>query len=182
MGASANAEFVSSVWFLWETLDAAFSSSCSFHALELSSVLACRGFSPPFLCGECTAVCGCCTSCRGCPVSSHGGSSPQPGGGRGHRGLASCGGRRGQEGQHVRGPGHSPPGEAACPPRAPAPAPAHGPPRFLEERWSGRAAGQGQGQRPLPGGPAEPPWFLSWLLAGSPAPLSVWVPCGLLLV
>ena len=37
-------------------------------------------------------------------------------GDRGDRGLASFGGRRGQEGQHVRGPRHSPPGEAPRPP------------------------------------------------------------------
>lgn len=60
----------------------------------------------------------------------------------------------------MRAAGQWGPGEATCRPARPRSC--TGPPRFLQERRAGQAAGQGQGQCPLPRGPAEPPWFLSW--------------------
>ena len=92
--------------------------------------------------------------------------------------AASLGGRRGQEGRHVRvvGPWGLGTHSLGSGPSAPA----HGTPRFLQgcSGEVGQVGGWARaGSAPMPEALQSPPVLK---LAGGPVPLSMWVPCGLL--
>lgn len=162
-------------------------TSTSMHQSSLQEavlVVARRDFSRLASYGrEHTAVRGCCTSARGSLDPSAVAEVPPPhsrAADRGDRVLASLGGRRGQEGWHVRVAG--PWGLGTHPLGSRPSAPARGAPRFLQgcSGEVGQAGGWARaGSAPMPEALQSPPVLK---LAGGPVPLSMWVPCGLLLV